>query len=184
VETRSIMARKRRNHEDPGADSALAEVKRLASLKQHAAALTKCSEIILRYPEHFEAYFRRAHVHIAMDNLREALEDLTRAITLNPKEPAFFFFSGLWLIKASRYEAAANAFSEAICLEQALDSSYYVDTARLGRAIAYFLANDLIRASTTLRDVSADSSVFAAGRLWTRTSLETELDKQRALQRG
>jgi tetratricopeptide (TPR) repeat protein len=168
-----------RNRADVAASKALEEVQRLTSLKRHPEALERCSEIIQRYPKLFEAYFRRAHVHVVMGNVHEGLEDLAHAIKLNPREPALFFFQGLWLLRMKQYNAAVDALSEALHLEQALNSKYYAETAQLAQAVAYLLASDFDHASSAVKNVSEEAGVFVAGKVWTAASIKEEITRQR-----
>jgi hypothetical protein len=73
----------------------------------------------------------------------------------------------IWRTNADSLSAAAEDFREVIRLEENLGSVYYIDSAKLGLAVVYFLCDDRERMNLLLATLPDDSGIYLAHRYWT-----------------
>lgn len=152
-------------------ESEIERVRRLSSTGRDIEAIALCGDLISEFPGRFEPYFHRALSKHSQGDCNGALADLTEAIVLNPREPASLFFRGRWRVEAGAYAEGISDLREAILADEALGSAYYVDSARLSVAVAYFLAKEFRQSELACEGVSANAATYLAGRRWTIADL-------------
>jgi tetratricopeptide (TPR) repeat protein len=144
--------------EEPELKAAIAHVEQWSHSGQEERVISACTVLLHRFAEAFALYYFRAQARAARGDRDGAIEDLGQAITRNPKEPALFYFRGLWRLDAGEHSDAARDFQEAIELEEKMESSYYVESARMARAVAHVTwpilgVRDRMQQDTTERKV-------------------------------
>lgn len=157
----------------------MAEVGRLASSRKYGEARALCTAMMERFPKHADLYFRRGMIQHVLKELKAAIDDLSHAIELRNDEPAYVFFRGLWRLELGVNDDAIVDLSEAIRLEEGLDSSYYVDSARLARAVAYMLSGNVDQALNSVSGLPNDAGVHVAKRVWSTSMLKEEISRRR-----
>lgn len=158
---------------------AMAEVKGLTSARRHDEARALCTATLERFPDHADVYFRRGMIQNILKETQAAIADVSRAIELRSDEPAYRFFRGLWRLELGLNDDAIVDLSEAVRLEEALSSSYYVDSARLALAIAWVRNGDADRALSSISGLPDDAGVYVAKRHWSTTMLKEEIGRNR-----
>src|SRR5687767_4482338 len=117
-------------------DTALAQIEDLMAKKQYAAVIDFCEKVEGQLSDSYEVFYHRAQAKNVLSDVEGALRDLSVAIDLEPREPALFFFRGLWSIDVGDYASANRDIQKAIELEDKLGSSYYRQSAKFVRAVA------------------------------------------------
>src|SRR5262249_49550320 len=78
--------------------------------KEVVRALT---QVIARYPQHYEAFHLRAHAHAALGQFQEAVDDFSQAIQLDPQRLDFVFWRGIIYRRMGQKDKAAEDFRKA-----------------------------------------------------------------------
>jgi len=135
-----------------GEDAAALNSRALAFLQreQFDSAIASATAAIAARQDFAEAYRNRGRAHRGAGDFNRALQDLDRAITLAPKNPAYYNDRGLTLQLAQRYEEAAASYSDAL----ANDSTFVQARKSLGR-VEFFLG----RFADAARDMEAGRRV-------------------------
>ncbi len=81
--------------------------------KQDTAALTALHDFIRRYPDYARAYRLRARLYYCRKQRQEALQDIARAIELDPRGE-YYRCQGDWLFQSGYYQQAAASWRQAI----------------------------------------------------------------------
>lgn len=165
--------------ENVALEAAIARIKELSARKQYAQVVDLCDELEQQTPATYEIYYHRAQAKRALSDFNGALGDLSRAIQLEPREPALFFFRGLWSIDVGDHASAARDLEQAIELEEKLGSSYYRQSSKFARAVALLLHGELALMERECGDLPSDMNSFVAGRLWTVAELRERARRQR-----
>ena len=156
-------------------DEAVLEIETLLDRKEYSAALEASSSAIKHFPDRAELYYHRAQARVLTDprspDYCGAIEDVAEASRLNPDEPAFRFFSGLWCFEIGNWLEAAEGLAEALQLEEALGSTYYASSARLLRALALQQLGDRNGAVREASFIPSGTSFYARSRLWTGSDI-------------
>lgn len=157
----------------------MAEVQSLTSARRYGEARALCTTTMERFPAHPDAYFRRAMIQNILKDPQSAIDDVSRAIELRSDEPAYLFFRGLWRVELGANVDAIMDLSEAIQVEVAVRSSYYVESARLALAIAYLRNGDVDQALNSISALPDNAGVYVAKRLWSTSMLKEEIARRR-----
>jgi tetratricopeptide (TPR) repeat protein len=147
-------------------DATVERIERLFDGRRYAEVVELCSVLLAQFPTEFRLYYHRAQAKTLQGDTGGAIDDLTSAIAHNPDEPALFYFRGLWALDEGDQRSAANDLLRAIEAEGRLGTSYYVESARLARAVALLFLGDFGQVELECRDVRADFKSFVAGRQW------------------
>jgi tetratricopeptide (TPR) repeat protein len=115
----------------------LATIDKLLDEKQYAIALSKIDSLISNYPEKSEIWRKRACLNEMRRQREAAVEDLTRAILLNPMEPDYYYTRGRIRCKLQHYEEAVADFTRTLDLCDHYKSDYYRAPAHFFRAETY-----------------------------------------------
>jgi tetratricopeptide (TPR) repeat protein len=158
-------------------EAILRESEQLCRQKAHTQALKILDEVLESEPQCYQAWAKRAYVHDAMGDLRNALEDISRTITICALEPAYYDKRGRYLFRLQRYWDAVADFTRVIELCDFHKSDYYRCPAYFARADAYIRLGEYEKASIDL------ASVPAGHRAWT-DRLRTKQQLLEECQRG
>jgi tetratricopeptide (TPR) repeat protein len=157
----------------------LARLEQLASDRKREQVVELATTLIAAHPRAIELYHRRAHSRYALGDVAGALRDLTEAIAVEPTEPAFYFFRGLWAIDSGARATAIADLGEAIERDAALGSIYYTDSARFVRAVVFLLEGDFSSSDQELRKLKGDVTSFVAGKVWSSAQLRRHIAARR-----
>ena len=119
-------------------DAEINRAAELRDLKLYRESIEVCSRLLEAHPECSRAYYTRAGSLRLQQRISEAIEDVRRAIALDPLEPAFRYFCGHWLLEVGDLHEAIQNMDECIRLEQMHEDIYYLSSAYFIRAIARF----------------------------------------------
>jgi len=79
-----------------------------------------------RYPDSWLAYYNRAHAYSSQGDYQQALKDIDRAITYNPKYAQAYYIRGIDYIGLGDYQQALKDLDKAIeCNPQFAQAYYY-----------------------------------------------------------
>ncbi|MBN2193847.1 MAG: hypothetical protein JW751_13615 [Polyangiaceae bacterium] len=149
---------------------ALGEIRRLLDGRSYEEAIVASTSALDRFPGHGRLYYSRAQAKLLAGrkspDFVAAIEDVSRAIELSPEEPTCRFFRGVWYFELGNWNQAAEDLSEAVVLEEALGSEYYIESARLLRALALRQLGDARRAEEEVARCRPSATFYARGRLW------------------
>lgn len=156
--------------DDAGAEEAAREIRKLLDARSYESAIAACTGALRRFPDQGRLYFSRAQAKLLLGgrspDFRGAIEDASRAIELSPEEPACRFFRGVWLLELGEWHHAAEDLGEAVALEENLGSEYYLESARLLRALSFRELGDVARANKEVAKCRPNASFYARRRLW------------------
>lgn len=164
--------------EEAELDAAIAQIKQWSHGGQDEQVISACTDLLRRFPEEFELYYFRAQARAARRDREGAIEDLGHAMTCNPKEPALFYFRGLWRLDAGEHAEAARDFQEAIELEEELESSYYVESARMARAVALMLLGRFSESELECSKVRPSAKSYLVGRMWSAADVRAQISSR------
>ena len=91
------------------------------------------TQIIEKSPNHVGAYHYRADAYRALGDMRRAMLDYNRVVTLRPKDPFRYYARGLAYQTSGEHGLALNDFSKAISLKPSY-KPFYLARARAYRA--------------------------------------------------
>jgi tetratricopeptide (TPR) repeat protein len=74
-------------------------------------ARAECDRLIKRYPKFVEAYSLRARVSSSLGEHQQSLDDLAKAIYLNPRDTNNYFLRGVSAAQLGRYKEAIEDFT-------------------------------------------------------------------------
>jgi tetratricopeptide (TPR) repeat protein len=160
-------------------EAALARIEKLRARKQYAALIELCDSLEKQIPEAYEIYYHRAQAKSALLDVHGAIGDLSRAMEIEPNEPALFYFRGLWNIDVGDHATAASDFQKAIDREDELGSSYYRQSSQFARAVALLLFGDFQAAAHECGELPADMRSWFGNRLWTVAEVRERAARQR-----
>ena len=190
------MTRKSDDDKKSELQHALAQVERLTSRAAHSAApssaagfaakygplIELCTDLIGRFPEEATLYYERGQARCVLGLQRPALDDMSKAVERNPKDPKFLFFRGLWSFELGDPTTAVRDFTAIIELETESDRSGYCENARFLRAAAHLSLGQFDLAERDLdhleSDDEADDEFWVGRRCWTTVEMR-ELVAQR-----
>jgi hypothetical protein len=89
-------------------DEQIAEVKAALDARRYTDAVDCATRFLNTNPPSFERYFHRAQAKALLNDQAGAIDDITAALTLNPREPALYFFRGIWRIDQRDYVHGAS----------------------------------------------------------------------------
>ncbi len=158
----------------PSLHDATIRIKRLSDSGRYAEVIDLCSDVVALFPREWKFYYESAHAKMILGRRSEAIDDLSRALKIQDREPALFFFRGSWKIDAGDYVHGSEDLLNAIDAEANLGSSYYVESARFRRAIAFLHLAEFEKAKDEYNHVRPDLTAYVKGRMWSATEV---LDK-------
>jgi tetratricopeptide (TPR) repeat protein len=151
--------------EETELEAAIAQIGQWGQGAQDGKVISACTDVLNRFPEAFELYYFRAQARAARRDRDGAIEDLGQAMRRNPKEPALFYFRGLWRLDAGEHSDAASDFQEAIALEEEMQSSYNVESARMARAVALMLLGRFSESELECSKIRPGAKSYLLGRM-------------------
>jgi tetratricopeptide (TPR) repeat protein len=77
---------------------------------QEQAALKMMTKVVGRFERHAQAYERRGLVNFRLGNVKDAIYDYTKSISINPLMPESYYGRGLAYVQEDQMEAAAADF--------------------------------------------------------------------------
>lgn len=119
-----------------GLDAHLEHIHKLKAEEKYDECLKLCNELLATDPQLSQLLYERAWVYRRTDKKSRAIQDLTAAIRLNPKEPAFHHFAGRWELESGNCENALGHLSACIEVEIAISDEYYLGESYMLSAIA------------------------------------------------
>jgi tetratricopeptide (TPR) repeat protein len=164
--------------EETELEAAIARVEQWSHGGQDEKVIPACTELLKRFPEAFALYYFRAQARAARGDRDGAIDDLGQAMTRNPKDPALFYFRGLWRLDAGEHSEAARDFQEAIELEEGMDSSYYVESARMARAVALMLLGRFSESALECSKIRPSAKSHLVGRMWSAADIRAQIDSR------
>jgi hypothetical protein len=96
--------------EETELEAAIAQIEQWSHGGQDEKVIPACTDLLNRFPEAFALYYFRAQARAARGDREGAIEDLGHAMTRNPKEPALFYFRGLWRLDAESIQMLRAIF--------------------------------------------------------------------------
>ena len=160
---------------DESLERQLEQAKAFFLEKNHDKALSILNGLIEKYPDHSYCYFKRSFIFHHKKDWHQAFADLNKAISLNPDEPAYFFFKGFWKINCGHYDEGVDALTHAIINEEKIGSEYYKSTLYLMRAFANMQLGKKAEALLDLENSHDDEATHLNGKIRTKASLLQEL---------
>ena len=153
-------------------DSVMAAAENFRNEGSHTAEGELYTRLIGLFPDRFEPYFKRALVRRTMGQRADALEDASKAISLNQNESACHFFRGLWRLEAGLFQESLDDLEKAAALDTAAGSSYYEVSARFLRVLALTALAKFDDANREIQPLAAKAAFAVNGRRWTIQQLQ------------
>lgn len=144
----------------------LDDIERLVQDNRQPEIIELCNRLEARFPRRFELYFHRAQARSLSGDSAGALVDVSTAISLQPKEPALFFFRGTWHLNGGRIEDGVDDLTRVLALEESLGTSYYADSALFARAVGWLYLGEFEASRRDCDGVRPDITGFVRGRVW------------------
>jgi tetratricopeptide (TPR) repeat protein len=160
-------------------ENALEELEGLVARRAFSKAIERSTELIERFPSEFELFYRRAQAHNMMNQRVQAIDDVSRAIELQPREPALYFFRGLWNIERDQFNDCIADMEKVAALEGDFATAYYVESARFLQAIAYLATAEFEHAESSLDCCRYDMDLFVRGRMWSADHVRQHIRARR-----
>jgi len=98
----------------------------LKQIKNWNNSITLWSYELERYPNFWLAYYNRAHAYTSLGDYRQALKDLDKAITFNPKFAQSYYIRAIDYIGLGDYRQALKDLDKAITFNPKIAQAYYV----------------------------------------------------------
>lgn len=147
--------------------TALKKAERLHEQRRYLDAIEVLNEVVDDGDASlFEVFAARGYAKSALGDSAAALEDFGAAIARQPAEPALYFARGREHIDARLYREGIDDMTRAIQADEALGSTYYRDSAKFVRAVAYFLLGERQRARDACIGLVPGPQTYIARRLW------------------
>lgn len=147
-------------------DAAIERIEKLFDARRYAEVDEFCTSLLEDAPKDFRLLYHRAQAKNLRGDPNGAIIDLTNAIAQNAREPALFYFRGLWNLEAGNHKSAERDFAAAAEKEASLGTSYYLESAQLARSIALLMLGDFSGAELQCRLLPDDQRTFVLGRQW------------------
>lgn len=148
-------------------------IDRLLDGRHYAEAEDVCTSLLIESPNDFRLFYHRAQAKHLSGRTRDAIGDLGRAIANNEREPALFYFRGLWSLEEAEFAAAERDLGLAVEKESAMGSAYYLESAQLARAVALLMLSDFVGAERQCHLLRPDQQIFLLGRQWRASEVQT-----------
>jgi tetratricopeptide (TPR) repeat protein len=130
-------------------------------------------------PDSFEVYYRRANTKLCMGDTVGAVADITDAIRCNAKDPALYYFRGLWNLELARFSEALADFDRAISRDVETHSESYTEPSRMASAVAHLYLEEFEAALRESEGVDAGRKSFFGGRIWSVDEIRTHAAHRR-----
>ena len=147
-------------------ETALTDLRTLARGSSSHHMLELCTDTLAEFPDSFEVYYHRAHAKLCLGDTLGAVADITDAIRCNGKDPALYYFRGLWKLELSRFSEALDDFSQAISRDAEARSEHYTEPCRMASAVAHLHLEQFDDALRASEGVDAGRKSFFDGRIW------------------
>ena len=138
---------------------AFSEIDELARAEDYGEALRRVDGLAESHPNEPWVWSKRAFIKIQQGEVRTAITDLTKAISMCELEPAFFFKRGRLFFDEGRYREAVSDFTKVIELCDYHKSDYYREGAFFRRADAYVRLREFEKAKADCRHVKDGMSI-------------------------
>jgi tetratricopeptide (TPR) repeat protein len=115
----------------------LERIDRLAKAGEFERAFELATELLRESPDHGELWALRAHLSAQQGRYDEAINDVSRAVSLKSSEPEYFFTRGRYRLNAGDCRGAADDFTQTLQLCDRHGSDYYREVTHFFRAEAF-----------------------------------------------
>jgi tetratricopeptide (TPR) repeat protein len=119
-----------------GLERLISEVEKQLDAGDDDKAMLMATQLVEKYPNEFEVWSLRAHLHARNRDYLQAVADLSHAIVINPNEPCLFFERGWSYLRLREAQSATRDFSEGLNLCERYGSDYYREILHFMRAEA------------------------------------------------
>jgi tetratricopeptide (TPR) repeat protein len=133
-------------------------------------ALAQASKLIEKYPGEMEVWLLRAYIFAREGNLTNAIDDLTKALELNPTEPCLLFDRGRYYARLGDHQRATEDFTKGIAACDLHSRDYYRQALHFHRAYSYLKLGNKTAAIDDLKKVR-DGFTFWTNELCTKEGL-------------
>jgi tetratricopeptide (TPR) repeat protein len=123
-----------------------------------------------QYPEDPHVWDTLAYAHNERGEQAAAIAAMTRAIELNPKEPALFFERGEYALQTGDHERAVADFSQGLVLSDEFNWDYYREALHFLRAETFVYLGQKDEALADLSHVR-DDYVYLGAKLRSKAAL-------------
>jgi tetratricopeptide (TPR) repeat protein len=130
-----------------------------------------CTDVLSSLPDEWKFYYHRAQAKLLLGDRSGAIDDLTIAIRIRPMEPTLYFFRGSWRVDAGEYVEGTDDLMQSINAETDQGTSYYVESARFRRAVAFLQLGEFEKAEKECLQVRATLTAHVRGRLWSASEV-------------
>ena len=130
------------------------QAKKVAEGGDLSRAIALADAVLAKYPYEQDGWMLRSALFHLSKNYEQALDDVKRAIKMNPFDSFLHYTHGWMVYELTRYDEAANYFSKAIDLYGVHRNDGYSEGLHFMRAEAFLKLGDREAALTDLSLVS------------------------------
>ncbi len=134
---------------------------RLSERQLYTAAIKICSRVIDEYPFDFRAYNRRSKIYGRLKDWPHAIKDVSKAIHLNPKNPAHYFSRARYRMNMGDFD---NAVADLDRLLATKNNDYYFESALFFRALAHSHLKNYKQVLSDCEEVRDDFELYFLGK--------------------
>lgn len=156
-------------------DKMITKAHRLIKEKKRDEAMSVANQAVDEYRDAVEAWILRGYLCELSEDYESALDDLSRAIELNSREPHLYYTRGRLRFQLQNINAAVEDFSKALDLCSFYKNDYYRDELLFWRAEA---SVKLGNKETALRDLENLPDDFTSWTYALRTKRDLIADCQ------
>ena len=156
-------------------DVAFQKVIGLVREKRFDEAIEECNLGINQWPKTdiHEAWHNLGYVYWAMGERDRAMEAVTVAVELAPKDRSHLMTRARWAMALGNLELSIDDWTALIKVEQDIDSQTFVNAALANRAFVRIRLGHLEEANDDLQRVTELDEVYIENRLWTIGDLKS-----------
>ena len=147
----------------------------LARAGDDEKTVSLAEDLIQRFPDEMEVWALRAYLYARRQKYEQAIDDLTRAIEINPLEPFLFHDRGRYELAVGKPESAVDDFGKGLNLCDHYGNDYYRESLHFHRAEAFLMLGKRREALSDLSRVRADYRAWIRS-LRTKTELLAECE--------
>lgn len=131
--------------------------------RDYEGALQICNQIITENPAMTEGLNTRARIYELMDELEQAISDISAVIEIEPSQPDYYFNRGRWHLAIGRLNEAVKDQTKVLEIGKHNDFHYYDESAFFFRALAFLRLSMFEKALADCVNVGDDFLVYSAG---------------------
>jgi len=157
----------------PSLEALISKAKDLARAGDAAGAMTAANELARQHPDEAGVFSLRAYLYERSHDYPKAIAEASRAVAIDPLEPAFVFNRGRYYLCAGKYRSAADDFTRGLSLCDRLNDDYFRGAFHFLRAEAFVQLGRKNEALADLSHVRDDMKLWTI-RLRTKSDLLDE----------